>query len=540
MDPRALSSSFVLAVLLGLAPAAEGQRDGAGTAAREPTARAARLDDLARRVDEAMRAAADAAAALEALQKLQQEIAELRASQRDRAALQQGHVGVLRRLDRFERRIEDLELRLSAIAFERAGPAELNPRRGFSLSSADERYLLRLGGLIQAEYGALLYASERQYLGTGLGNDEASFSLRRARLVASGHAYSPRAQFYLAMQHGAARRADGASVEGLLDGYLDLRVHRMFRVRAGLQKNPYGRQFNLGADQTLFVDRGPATIAFYPGRDVGAVVHGELLPYASHVGQISYQLGLFNGVANVGQVDLAQGDDNVDLLYVARVQYEPLGALGVTESDRQLSERPRLALGGSFYFNRVPTDAAVRLGVFDDQQAQRLRDQDDDGQVDNVDIMGAGAELAVHFRGVSAQSELFYRRESPGGAESERSFWGAYTQLGFHHATGLDAGARYSFWQSHRYGEDQSIVHPTDSHELAGTLSWSPRCGENSPCWPLSRPPRGLARSSAGDEVSVKLQLEYGYLWLRDLRGRDTDVDDLRAHRVVLFGQIAF
>jgi hypothetical protein len=77
-----------------------------------------------------------------------------------------------------------------------------------------------------------------------------------------------------------------------------------------------------------------------------------------------------------------------------------------------------------------------------------------DNHVDNVGVLQGGVELRALFRGASLQAEWFGRRENPGAAGADRSFWGGYAQAGYfilpHH---LQAVARIDRTDLPSYGE---------------------------------------------------------------------------------------
>jgi len=111
---------------------------------------------------------------------------------------------------------------------------------------------------------------------------------------------------------------------------------------------------------------------------------------------------------------------------------------------------------------------------------------------------------------------LFYRHEAPDTPADARTFWGVYSQLGFYHVLGMEAGLRYSYWEEHRFGENSSTVAPRSNHEAAAVLSallWRDR---------------------------VKLQLEYAHQWYRDLRGSGAQSRHLRSHQAQAAAQLVF
>jgi len=467
---------------------------------------AQRIDSLAGRVDALAKSSADGAAALAGLQQLQQELTQLKQTLKQDEGRRRGYEEMRSRLEHLEQQLGDTQLRVSALLFRYAPPvASAGEPTGFTISSDDDSYRLRIRALLQMAYLAELFTQDATFDGSNLGVDESTFRLSRARLMFEGHVFDSRLRYYVALNYGAIGR------DGLLDMYGEYRWHRMFGIRVGLMRPQFGRQFTTRVDRVLLADRSPVSRNFYMGRDFGVMVSGGLLP-ESRFGQATYQLGVYNGAGAKPLVD-----NNTDFLYVARLVYEPFGKMPNGEGDREVSLRPKLAIGGSFFYNVVPTDAAERAGETDPVEIATLRDRDGDGDVDDVEVYTAAGELAANYLGFSLQGELFYRKENPGFGAATRGFWGAYGLLGFYHPWGAEIAVRYGFWEQHRYGADRTVAAPARVHEVAGGIDlwfWSDH---------------------------VKLVAEYAHRWLREVMSVGMeDGGDLRSHNLQILTQLAF
>lgn len=98
------------------------------------------------------------------------------------------------------------------------------------------------------------------------------------------------------------------------DAYFDVRYTNAFKVRLGKMKVPFGLERLQDEKATTFTERGlPTQLA--PNRDLGVEALGELA-----CGTVSYQLGVFNGVADGGSGD---GDVSDDKEGAARLFLEP-------------------------------------------------------------------------------------------------------------------------------------------------------------------------------------------------------------------------
>jgi hypothetical protein len=298
----------------------------------------------------------------------------------------------------------------------------------------------------------------------------------------------------------------------VLEGWGELHLHKVIRVRAGRQKIPFTRQFIIHAAYQQFAERSGATQAFAHGWDLGAVVLGNI-PIA---GVISYQLGIFNGAGSEYSRSRAE-DENTDFLYVARLLYQPLGPVSYAEGDTQVGKL-QIAVGGAYSYNLAHTDIAQRKGVTDPTKAATLRDADADGNIDNIEIQQLSGELVARLGGLAWQSELFWRQENPGAVDVERKYWGLYTQASFYHfSSALQLAARYAYWEPNYYGEDRSNVRPGQIHEVAAAL--------NGLIW----------------KQRIKWQLEYSHRWLFDLKAGDKALDgDVKINTVQIQAQLAF
>lgn len=226
------------------------------------------------------------------------------------AATDSGPPSLVARVDELEQQIRVLQ-RLRELAADSAESAAkdrqsatANARDGFSLKSADGRYVLRLRGYAQAD--------ARFAPGDDAGAFTNSFLLRRARPIIEatvGRYFDFRIM---------PDFAQGQTV--LFDAYWEGKFDPAFTVRAGKFKSPISLERLRSATDVTFAERGfPSNLA--PNRDIGLQVAGDIAD-----GVFSYQAGVFDGAADLGNVD-ADLSDAKDL--VARVFVQPFrrGAL---------------------------------------------------------------------------------------------------------------------------------------------------------------------------------------------------------------------
>ncbi|WP_338865216.1 OprO/OprP family phosphate-selective porin [Myxococcus stipitatus] len=156
---------------------------------------------------------------------------------------------------------------------------------GFSIASADKAFVLKLRGYLQVD--GRFFESKADRPGA------TTFLMRRARPIVEGTLF--RLFDFRLMADFAP------NVPPLWDAYLEFRPSKAVRVRAGRFRPPVGLERNQSALNVPFIERALPT-DLVPNRDVGVMVHGELLG-----GVLAYAVGGFNGTA-----DGANADSNID------------------------------------------------------------------------------------------------------------------------------------------------------------------------------------------------------------------------------------
>lgn len=243
-------------------------------------------------------------------QQLEQQIRELseRVEQLEGALSQarkvepaQPAAGPVKELDQKVRVIErKLEIAEEESAKKKKESASLKiSEKGASFSTPDGAFELKLRGYLQAD--------ARFWLDDEAQDDTDSLLLRRVRPIVEGTVFKYIG--YRVMPDFA-----GTSVS-LQDGYAELKYFPQATLRAGKFKEPIGlERLQSGAD-LLFVERGLPT-NLVPNRDFGVQLQGDLID-----GALSYAVGVFNGVPDLGSV--GAGDTNDDKDFAGRVFAQP-------------------------------------------------------------------------------------------------------------------------------------------------------------------------------------------------------------------------
>ena len=170
---------------------------------------------------------------------------------------------------------------------------------GFSLESADGKNVIKLRGLLQADYRYYDQGSNDvrnrtdQRAGdldaNGFHDANDSWLLRRVRPTIEGTLFG-KYDFRFTPEFAGGN----ASV---VDAYIDARFSPAFKVRAGKFKSFVGlERLQSGAD-IKFLERSYVTNAILPNRDLGIAVHGDILGNT-----LNYAFGLVNGVSDGGNI----------------------------------------------------------------------------------------------------------------------------------------------------------------------------------------------------------------------------------------------
>jgi phosphate-selective porin OprO and OprP len=161
---------------------------------------------------------------------------------------------------------------------------------GFTLSSADKQYQLKLRGILQSD--ARFFAEGKERAGNN------TFLIRR---------FQPTFDGTLAGLVDFRFQLDLApNAQPIQDGYVDIHPLREFRIRVGKFKAPVGLE-RLQPTAALMFPEFALPTSLVPNREVGIQFGGDLSG-----GVLSYAVGAFNGSPDGGAADL-NVDDNVEL-----------------------------------------------------------------------------------------------------------------------------------------------------------------------------------------------------------------------------------
>ena len=171
---------------------------------------------------------------------------------------------------------------------------------GFSFTSADDAFELRILGIVQGDF--------RAYFNGGTPDNYDSFLLRRARLYVEGTVMKY-VDFRLMTDFGQGRAEllDGFGNVRLFDGALQLRI--------GKFKQPFSAEQFVMEDLTLVVFERSLLDSLAPARNVGAMLHGRNVG-----GVFDYALAVANGLRD-SDFDAPRNDKDV----LGRIAVRPFG-----------------------------------------------------------------------------------------------------------------------------------------------------------------------------------------------------------------------
>lgn len=198
-----------------------------------------------------------------------------------------------KKLDELDQKVKVLE-RLREIEKEAADAKKAdavtvtaNAKDGFSIKNADGTFALKFSGLVQTDVRAF-FDDEKAKLPT-------QFLVRRARPILEGTVYKY-FEFRLVPDFGG-----GTAV--IQDAYADIKFLPEIGLRTGKFKAPVGLERLQSDSFTYFIEPALPT-QLVPNRDVGVQLFGDI-----GSGVLTYQAGVFNGVADGASGDTDAFDD---------------------------------------------------------------------------------------------------------------------------------------------------------------------------------------------------------------------------------------
>ncbi len=264
--------------------------------------------------------------------------------------------------------------------------------------------------------------------------DVNQIQLKRARLVFSGHAFTPDFSYFTSL--------DGQSISSssirLLDYYLtyDLGHHalnaekRAFMMKFGQYKIPFTLARAVSAQQFQFTDRSVASMFFDANRSLAFGIYGERNPGGRLV---TWEAALFNGLVTSGSETGSAGTLDNNLAFSSRLAAYPTGQWGTDAlCDYDYHESPATRIGTAFATSEISRLGSTEFG--------EIRVVDSGAQLSTILPASAQSYLAsmycvdasMKYRGLSFTSEYYFRNIN--------SFVGISQSGLFDHGFSLESG----------------------------------------------------------------------------------------------------
>jgi phosphate-selective porin OprO/OprP len=312
-------------------------------------------------------------------------------------------------------------------------PLDYKLGKGFTFTSADEKFQLSLGGRIQFRY---------TFMDNDSGNDTSQFDAKRVRLVLQGYAYSKDLTYKLEIDpRQLAQSKDDSTRGGLVDAFINYKVMDELQFLVGQTKVKYAYS-NIQSDSALmFVDRVPWIGSFAPGYELGAFAYGKFAG-----GLVDYALSGTNGD---GQTNAANTNHNA---FAARVGFSPLGAMSNDEPDLAVGKKPLFTVGANYFYNNLNTGENTSSY----------------GTAWNgyKDLQNFGFDAHFKWMGIALQGEALYAQGDNKTTDAGKRALGWYTQLGYNITPKIGLAVRYS-----QYDKDRAKSGDLQSEQI-GAVSY--------------------------------------------------------------------
>jgi phosphate-selective porin OprO/OprP len=322
-------------------------------------------------------------------------------------------------------------------------------RDGKTRMTIGSNFYLEMSNRVQVRYTHEFPDDKVKLAGTEeAGDDKGSFRIRRAKLKFEGWFYQPW------LTYEVQTNWPGVSTANLL-GYLEdaninwdvTKGKKLFMVKLGQYKVPFGLQELTSSGSQQLVDRSLVSNAYFRGRDTGVSVWGVL-----GNNKFEYRAGLFNGNGLT-----RSANDNDKFQYNARVSFQPNGAVplgtysGAHQSESDFETR---ALGKPIFVISAAFEQNDLSNVATDLKT-------------NIKSTLYEVDAMFKYRGFSATGMYAWGERDPQDVNATFDTKGWFAQAGFF--------IKPEKWEiAARYGEQDpsDLVGPDKIKELRGGINF--------------------------------------------------------------------
>ncbi len=349
-------------------------------------------------------------------------------------------------------------------------PIDYKLGKGFTFTSADEKFQLSVGGRLQVRY--TFFDRDQESGNSAQRQDTSEWRIRRMKVWLSGYAYTKDLTFLLQtdMTQTSSTPSTGTGNSGakFIDhAYLNYRLIDEVQLLVGQTKVPFGRQWLTGSGSLSFVDRSPVSDAFRPGYDIGLKLHGKIAK-----GLVTYDFGGYGGK---GQGIVSGNNDNS---FAARLTVNPLGELPYSEADFDTSSKPLVSFGANYFYDRLTFTRGANAGASTFESTNQnfmsgsgwltaSRAFAQGIQNEKIDVSLIGLDAAFKWFGSYTVAEYFIGQAEGDKSKAKLRAHGFFVQSGYCIIPKkLEVAARYSYFDPNRdAGNDLQT-------EVAGAVSY--------------------------------------------------------------------
>ena len=305
--------------------------------------------------------------------------------------------------------------------------------KGFEFETRDGRFLLQLQARLQFRI-YYPFDSDPVTFQEFTGNDDLSFSVRRARLKVGGHAFEPWLEYYFEYELASS---------ALLNFEAKIERWKALSLHVGQWKVEYNRERMISSGKQQTADRSILTYPFTIDRQQGVSLYGRLK--GGGAADFSYWAGVFSGNGR-GE----RGDDEVPM-WTGRLQWNAFGRpVPFHGSDVDRTADPALIVAMAGATNRSPY---TRFSQSGGGQLPGFG-EGVDGQ---YRVSQAVLETAFMWNGLSWQQELHWKEIDDRVSGGTTELLGNLVQLGYFFGElwsfvppPLELAARYAIYDPNR------------------------------------------------------------------------------------------
>ena len=281
--------------------------------------------------------------------------------------------------------------------------------RGFQFTDPQNRFQLQIGGRLQFRFATPNDQDPITYDDFFPG-EKTVFKINRARLKVGGFTFKPWLKYYFEYELSANR---------LLDFRVMIEKWPWMSFKMGQWKTEYTRERVISSGKQQMMERSIINRPFTLDRQEGISMYGRLK--ASPTADFNYYLSILTGSG----INARENDDS-NLLYTARVQWNPFGELvPMTGSDLKYHEEmiASIALAGA-----INTTQYTR---FSSSGGGYLIPTTEVGLPGQYHISQGLLETTLMYRSFSWQSELHLKNIRDRINQTSRQLRGGFWQAGY-------------------------------------------------------------------------------------------------------------